>query len=336
MLLRDIIEDYHDHIKVEVGLTPRTCECYRVWLRHYSRWLTHNGQEAPMLEDFNVANLRKFLYYLVSTKHRPRTIRAAFFPLRGLGKYLVEQGALEDNPALVIKLPKLDAAQRDLVTDDEVRALLAACERQASPRRVALSRAMVSVLVYAGLRRQECLDLRVGDANFAEKSLLVRQGKGQKARTVYPHPECLLAIRDWLALRPRNCKHDWLFALDTNRRIAHGGLTHMLRELKAIAGLADHDNIQPHSLRHNCATRLLKAGADMRSIQAFLGHSLLTTTSIYLHTDEHQLRKISSLGGLEPKPNVVEPEKHDALQVAGRREKREGRFTRRNRRTMHS
>lgn len=303
MLLSEIIADYYRHIRYGVGLATRTCECYGTRLRKYERWLaTQPGIESPTLSDFTTETLRKFVYHLAAAKQRPRTIRGTVAPLRSLGEYLVEQGALLENPALAVKLPKLDAAKRELVTDEEVRGLLAACGRYADPARRRLAGAIVSVLVYGALRRQECLDLRVSDVRFADKSLLVQQGKGSKSRAVYPHEDCLEAVRLWLAYRPKDCAHDYLFALDKARRVGHGALTTLLREVKAMAGYEDHENIQPHSLRHNCATRLHRAGADLPSIQGLLGHADLTTTAVYLHADEQQLRGLARLGGLEKKP----------------------------------
>lgn len=163
--------------------------------------------------------------------------------------------------------------------------------------KVSRDRAIVSVLVYGALRRQECLDLRVGDIGLDKACIIVKQGKGQKGRTVYPHAECMNALRDWLAMRPK-VDHDYLFPYDKKRRVEKQGIARIIEDVKSIAGLGDHHNIKPHSLRHNCATRLLRAGADMRTIQSFLGHSHLSTTAIYLHTDEQQLRNIASLGGL--------------------------------------
>jgi site-specific recombinase XerD len=181
---------------------------------------------------------------------------------------------------------------------------LDACERQSKPRQVALSRALLSVLIYAGLRREELLCLYVSDVNFSEKSILVRSGKGSKSRKVFPCEECLTAVREWLAFRPNNCTHEYLWARDRSRRMYEYGLVATLEQVKAIAGLADHDNIKPHSLRHNFATRLLRNGADVRSIQSALGHSNLATTSIYLHVDEERLKEVAHLSSLKPQTNT--------------------------------
>jgi len=309
MLLSEIVEDYLNHCRVERGLTTRTCKTFGSWLRFYGKWLAATGYDRASLGELNPTTLKRYLYHLASLKYRPRTIRAAFAALRGLCDYLKAQGALAENPVRSVTMPKLDAARRELVSDDEVRALLTACERLADPVKAARARGMFAVLCYAALRRQELLDLKLDDVHLKERCVVVRQGKGKKARTVYPHSDCLDALRQWLALRPRDCKHDWLWAFDRNRRIHDRGLNTLLAEVKAIAGLADHTNILPHSLRHNCATRYLRAGADIRAIQAMLGHSQLETTAIYLHTDEARQREISNLGGLEPSRRNSKPER---------------------------
>jgi integrase len=195
-------------------------------------------------------------------------------------------------------MPKKDAAQRVITSDAEIAKLMEACERQADERQVALSRALLSVLVYGGLRRQEALDLRLGDVDLEDRSILIRSGKGRKSRKLYPCPECMVAIREWLALRGE-CTHDWLWAYDKGRRVHHGALHSILQEIKAVAGLKTAKHILPHSLRHAAATRLLRNGANLRDIQTFLGHSSVTVTAVYLHSDEESQRKIATLGSLQ-------------------------------------
>lgn len=298
MQLADAIQDFVNHITHERRLARTTVTGYGMYLKHFTGWLEQNGYTDATLEAFNTPTLRRYLYGLSSKGRRPRTIRGAFHPIIGLGAFLVSNGILKENPAKALTMPKKDAAKRLLVTDEEVSALLQACERQKDPRQVALSRAMLSVLVYAGLRREELLTLRVSDVQFDDKSILVRSGKGSKSRTVYPHPDCLTALREWLAIRPKDCTHDFLWARDRSRRIYDEGAMSILETVKAIAGLADHANIKFHGLRHNFASRLLSNGADIRSIQAALGHAQLTTTAIYLHLTEHQARQTAVFAAL--------------------------------------
>ena len=297
MKLSDITADFADHCTVERGHTPTTMKSWRNILRQFSRFVAEQTQE-PSLSDLTPGLMKKYLYHLSKRDLRPRTIRCHFTVLRCMGTWLVDQGALDASPVASIKTPKLDAPKRDVVQDDEVRQLLAAAQRIHPPYRAALAHGLLSVLCYGGLRRQELLDLRVDDILLGDGAIVVREGKGRKRRVVYPHADCMAAIRRWLVFRPADCKHDYLFVHDKGRRVHQMGIVSIMRQVKACAGLSESDNIHPHSIRRNCATRIMRCGGNIRDIQAFLGHANLETTAIYLSTDEEQLRKISTLGGL--------------------------------------
>jgi site-specific recombinase XerD len=300
MTLHDAVTDYLHYLEHEQGASYMTCKGYQSQLRYLLRWLSQNGYSCPTLADFTTPMLRRFLYALSARGIRPRTIRGYFHPARGLGAFLVHVGALTENPAAHITLPKLDAAIRLEVTDADVAALFEACERQRTPRAVAMSRALVSVLAYGGLRRSEVCDLNVADVNLTDKSILVRSGKGSKSRKIFVCKDAVTALREWLAVREADCKHEYLFAYDRNRRLHHKGIQTLIETLKATAGLRGNEAIKPHGLRHWCATNLLRNGANLRDVQQFLGHSDLQTTCRYLHSSEEQLRAISELTALRP------------------------------------
>lgn len=305
MLLYTLIGDYLQALRVEQGAAATTQKGYTAQIRHFHTWLTANGYPEPILADFNAPVCRRFLYYLSGKGLRPRSIRSYFHPLKGFGEFLIRNGVLTDNPAKTVTLPKKDAALRKTITDEEIALLLDACRRHRSPRRVALCRAVLCVLVYGALRRSELCDLRLEDVTLPDPkdkkskgSLLVRCGKGSKSRRIYLPDEALAALKEWLALRPLHCKHRYLFVYDVNRRLGHTSLQMLVEDLKFAAGLAGHDNIKPHSIRHWRATDLLRSGANIRDVQAFLGHSSLTVTAIYCHSSEEQLRNISELTNL--------------------------------------
>src|ERR1043166_6504862 len=155
MKLYDAIRDYFQFIEHEQNVTSGTLETYKSWLRHFHRWLESNGFPEPGLDAFNLPTLRRFLYELSGRKYRPRTIRGIFHPLRGLGEFLLTNGVITVNPAKQVTMPKMDAAERKTVSEEEIAALLQACERQRTPRQIALSRAMMAVFIYGGLRRNE-------------------------------------------------------------------------------------------------------------------------------------------------------------------------------------
>ncbi len=298
MLLSEAIEQYLFCIRYERGFSDRTFLTYQSWSRHYARWLTGHGYPNPTIDQLSPAILRRFLVYLTDVRgQRPKSIHSSFHAIRGLCAYLTETGLLAVDPAKAIRLPKLDSPYRKMVTDEEVEAILEACERLPTSHEVALARGVFSVLAYTGLRRAELCDLKVDDFSAEDGSITVRRGKGGKSRKVYPNQACLDAVREWLITRGA-CDHDWLWAHNKRWRLAFNGLHGLLTRVKAAAGLRDAKHIQPHSFRHGCATRLMLNGANLMSIKDHLGHTCIETTAKYLHSDELSLRELADLGAL--------------------------------------
>lgn len=327
MLLWDAIDVFIDHLRQDQGLSPNTCHGYRMALRDLARFLAWGtaylpdkqtgGKGEPLpaasppstVADFTSPALRRWvLDQLERRKLAKSTVRVKFFAAVSFGRYLEECRVLPEglrNPAASVRLPRIDKPRpRREVTDEEARLLLLGCERLRSPRRCALARAVFSVFLYAGLRRQELLNLRIADFDLAQDCLFVQNGKGNKSRPVFPHLECVTALREWLTYRPRNCQGphaDYLFMMNVQHRMGGDTLDSLFTEVKAAAGLAaDGDHIKPHDLRHAAATRLMRAGADISSIQTLLGHSSIVTTSMYLHSDAARQKDVSRLGGLFP------------------------------------
>ena len=185
MLLSDAINDFLNYARHEQGYAVSSCKQRQSWLRHLHQWLVDNGYPTPTTDDLNTIVLRRFQYSLSGRKLRPRTIQNCFYPVKSLCIFLIKNNVLTANPCDDLTLPKKDAAVRLDVSEEEIVALLEATRRQRNPRRVALCHAVFSVLVNAGLRRQELLGLRVGDIDLKQRSILVRCGKGSKSRKVY-------------------------------------------------------------------------------------------------------------------------------------------------------
>lgn len=183
------------------------------------------------------------------------------------------------------------------MTDDELLQVLEARGRQRCAWRAARDQAALAVLIYTGLRRAEMIDLKLGDLRLAEGTLYVASGKGNKARTVPLCREARAYLARWLELRP-GVRHDYLFVTDDARRLAENGLKALLERAKTVAGMPGAENIKPHSIRHAAATRLMQNGADLRSVMAWLGHSNLQTTAVYLHTSEARLQSIADFASI--------------------------------------
>jgi site-specific recombinase XerD len=301
MRLSEATRDFLQHMEHGVGHTYRTVVSYRSKCKLFAGWLKDQGFDDPPVDEITETMIRRHIYAQSTRKLRPRTIRCSLCAIRSLFRYLVEEGAVAENPAEKVAMPKKDAAQRRLVDSETLEKLMEATQRQHSDFRCLRDGALLGVLVYCALRRQEVLDLKVSDVNVADKSLIVQQGKGRKQRLVSLCPEVLAALREWLPVRERQgCKHDYLFTTEWRRRVGQNTLAKILEQIKAIAGLKNDPRIKPHSIRHACATRIHHNGADVVSIQKFLGHSDPKTTLIYLHTDDDRVRSIAHLASFRP------------------------------------
>lgn len=304
MKFAQAIDDYVSHIRFERGYSQRTHEMYQSRLRHFLKWLAGNGYPDADLTAFTTPILRRYLYACSARGLRPRTIRGLFHPLTGIGEFLIQVGAIAVNPTRTITMPKKDAADRTLISDQELSALMSAVERQRDPKKVAFQRAVLSVLINTGVRAQECLDLEVSHVSFPAKTLLVAHGKGEKSRLLYPPAECMAAIKEWLLMRDTmECTHNYLWAFDQHRRMGYEGLRKLLKEVQCLADMRDHTNIKCHAFRRAFATRLHQRGGTIKMCQSALGHSMAETTFKYLFLGEAESKAMAELAQLTPIEN---------------------------------
>ncbi len=221
--------------------------------------------------------------------------------IRQLYRFAFEEGWRDTNPALRLKGPKKEKALPKTLSLEEVERLLAA---GAAHGRTAAERArnacLMELLYATGLRVSELVGLPVAAARGDPRMLLVR-GKGGKERMVPLSPPARAALAGWL--RERDSAEDaakkagrspsrHLFpstgkAGHLTRQLFHG----LLKSIAAEAGIAP-DRLSPHTLRHAFATHLLANGADLRAIQALLGHSDISTTEIYTHVLDERLKEL--------------------------------------------
>lgn len=328
-LLKDTVADYLIYLRVEQGAAKTTVKTYGPHLRHFLLWMQANGYPQPVLSDLSPVLLRRFLFSLGERNLRPMTVRSYLHSLRGMAHFAIKTNLRPDNFTEGLAMPKKDAPIRETPTDEQVRLLLEAVERDRNPRRVAQRRALLSILLWAAVRRAELLDLKVTDINLADRSLLVQRGKGNRTRLLYLPETAVSAVREWIALRGE-ATHPFLWCADVNRRLHIKGLAALLQDLQARAGLHTCDALKPHSLRHWRACDMLRAGADLKTISTVLGHSNVQTTAVYLHSTEREARhaaELSCLTDIRPQsPQPQEPPQNadrPRLRVVGRNDDRD-------------
>jgi site-specific recombinase XerD len=223
MELSTIVVEYVRYIKSAGGYSRSTVKAYQSQLRRFDRWLEEKLGRAAGLEDVSARMFRMYIVELAEQGCRPRTIRSAVMPVRSLCNYLVETGILVTSPIHGVRLPKKDAAQRPKVTEEELLQLVTGCERLAGRERSLMARALLLLLITTALRRSELLGLRLGDVDLTAEQVLVARGKGGKSRALFLPEDAVCAMSEWLKVRPV-CKHDYVFVVDANRRLANLGL----------------------------------------------------------------------------------------------------------------
>ncbi len=219
----------------------------------------------------------------------PGSRAATLSVVRRFFAFLERQGVILRNPAAAIPLPKVSRLPRDVLTESQARRLMAAPSPLAALGK--RDRAILELLYGTGLRVGEASRLDVPDLDLREGVLLVRSGKGRKDRVV-PVPGRAAAALDVYLLEARPDlarRYDpALFLSAFGARLGAAGMRLMIKKHGRAIGVS----LTPHTLRHTCATHLLRGGADIRHVQELLGHRSLATTALYTRVAIADLRAV--------------------------------------------
>ena len=297
----DLINDFLEALEVEKGRKKRTIEDYRLYLeRFYS--ITSEFVTPPYTPEKITSELvRKYRLRLNRHKNSQNqslsilTQSYHLIALRGFLKYLARRGISSLDQSL-IDLPRAERKQVTFLHFDEIESLL---DQIPSDTETGLrDRAIIELLFSGGLRISELISLNRDSINLTRREFVVR-GKGSKDRPIFISTSAADALKDYLCIH-----HDSLPALFLNnsnnqqavdtsgnfRRITPRSVQRIIEKYARAAGITKH--VTPHTLRHSFATDLLMNGADIRSVQALLGHSDISTTQIYTHVTDAHLKDV--------------------------------------------
>ncbi len=288
--LDDAVDDYLDHLKVERGLARNTISAYASDLRRLVSFAEEAGIET--VERVDTPFLLRYVGSLVDGGLSARSQARVLVAARGLFKYLRRENRVPVDPTRGVTLPKFARRLPQLLTRAEIDALLAApgVETPLGLRDTALLEFMYAT----GCRISEALDLRC-DQLHLDQGVARVIGKGSKQRVVPVGDMALVAMGAWLERgRPAMCRGKspqalpWVFLSTRGQRLRRQSAWVRLRKHAASAGIDR--AISPHKLRHSFATHLLEGGADLRSVQALLGHADISTTQVYTHVSDAHVR----------------------------------------------
>ena len=284
-----LIEEYFAYLAIERGASPLTIDAYGKDLTLYREFLEARGKTA--LAEVERDDILAFQKDVLDQGLAVSTAERRLSAIKGLHRFALREGYVDADPAQAIPLPKKPARLPDVLSIDQVSAMLDAIDTSTlAGKRDAT---MLEVLYGCGLRVSELVNLDLAHVLIDEGFLRVF-GKGSKERMVPISGIALERLIEYLnEVRPEleNPKSSAPAALFLNAR--GGRLTRQsVHRIVARAGLSiGVKNLHPHTLRHSFATHLLEGGADLRSIQDMLGHADIATTQIYTHVQMTHLKE---------------------------------------------
>ena len=286
---------YYQYLKLEKGFSDNTIAAY---LRDIDKFISfvndeNSSKNGESIDIFSPAIdvFHRFSATLIDIGIQPSSLARILAGVHSFYLFLVLSDTIDSDPMELLEFPKKPQHLPDVLTVEEVDKIIAGIDL--SKPEGQRNKAIVEVLFSCGLRVSELCTLKLSDLYLDEEFIRV-EGKGSKQRLV---PISRKAIHELqLYFIDRNAIHDikpgnedYVFLSKRKTKISRIMVFHFIKQLVEEAGIQK--TVSPHTFRHSFATSLLEGGANLRAIQAMLGHESIGTTEIYLHTDTHRLRE---------------------------------------------
>ncbi|MCQ2285695.1 MAG: site-specific tyrosine recombinase XerD [Bacteroidales bacterium] len=294
----DLIKRFKDYLRIEKSLSSNTIASYCFDIEAFDNFLNPdrkaNGPDQFNLLNVTLDELQQFMVSLYDQKLEPRTQARRVSGLKAFYNFLVYEDELEHAPTELLEAPKLGKHLPDVLSIEEVEALIQAVDLSTTEGH--RNKAIIEVLYGCGLRVSELCELKISHLHLEEEFITVI-GKGDKERIVPIGQRAIKAIEyytiDRNQLTPQKDSEDILFLNRRGGKLTRNMIFIIIKDLANSAGITK--KISPHTLRHSFATHLVYGGADLRAVQEMLGHASITTTEIYTHLDKEYLHETLQL-----------------------------------------
>lgn len=284
---KDIVSRYRRYLKLEKGYSANTLDAY---MRDVDKLLRYLAVEQVDVLDVKLEDLEHFAAFISDLGIGPRSLARILSGVRQFYRFLVIDGYLEVDPTELLESPKQPDHLPEVLSTAEVDLLEQAIDL--SKWEGHRNRAIIEVLFSCGLRVSELINLKLSNLYIEEQYIRV-MGKGSKERLVPISPRALDELNYWFAdrnvMKIKPGEEDYVFLNRRGQHLTRTMILIMIKRYAVEAGIKK--TISPHTLRHSFATSLLEGGADLRAIQAMLGHESIGTTEIYTHIDTSTLRQ---------------------------------------------
>lgn len=278
------IEEFLLYLKIDKKYSDNTIMSYGNDLKKYEAFMKKRNIE---IDDISKKDIEEYLDELKNHKISVSSISHTISTIRSFYKFLAINQKQIRNPIDLIERPKMGRRIPKVLSEEEVGTLLDISLENPFDYR---NKAMLELMYAAGLRVSELVSLTIYSIDLEEDVVRVK-GKGSKERMVPIGDMAISSIKEYLQVRPSFLKKgptDYLFLNNHGQKLTRQGFFKMIKKLAEEKGIIT--EFSPHTLRHSFASHLRKYGADLRTIQEFLGHSDISTTQIYTHIENEEMK----------------------------------------------
>lgn len=304
-----MVQEFLEYCEIEKNKSRQTIRNYHHYLTRFAVYCNQNGISKP--EQINLDTVRSYRLYLnrLTDERTGRNLKLVtqnyhVIAVRAFLKYLAKRD-IDTLSAEKIELAKNPSREVDVMNNDEVGRIKAAVKHEENEIARLRDAAILELLFSSGIRISEMVQLKTKQMNFERGEFTVR-GKGDKLRLVFMSSEAVNALRQYLKKRHDNNpalfvshskigntiekQFDSIGGSDAVPGLTARSVQRLVKKYAMLAGIMH--KVTPHTFRHSFATDLLQNGADIRSVQTLLGHASITTTQIYTHVTNSQLREV--------------------------------------------
>lgn len=285
--ITDIVKSYTRYLKLERNYSPNTLAAYQNDLS----WLLSFCEQQEMNPlDIQLEDLQHFAVQLHEHQIGPTSQARILSGIRSFYKYLLLSGEIEQDPTELLESPHLGERLPEVLSTDEIDQIQKSIDL--SKPEGQRNKTIIEVLFSCGLRVSELVNLKLSNL-YLEEGFVRVMGKGSKERLVPISSKAIRELKYWFMdrnlMKIQQGEEDYVFLNRRGKHLTRTMILIMLKRQAVAAGITK--TISPHTLRHSFATELLKGGADLRAIQAMLGHESIGTTELYMHIDTTTLRE---------------------------------------------
>lgn len=281
-----LLRRYHQYLKLEKGFSANTLDAYE---RDLTKFLNFAHDESIDIREPQLNDFHRFAALLYDIGIQASSRKRILVGVHSFYTFLLMADYKDDDPMELFDFPTLPQHLPDVLNVEEIDAIENCIDLTAPEGH--RDKAIIETLFSCGLRVSELCNLQIQDL-YLEQEFIRVNGKGNKQRLVPISEKAIKEIRLWFADRCHiECKpgeESYVFLSKRGKRISRITVFHFIKLLVEKAGIKK--QVSPHTFRHSFATALLDGGANLRAIQAMLGHESIGTTEIYLHTDTARLR----------------------------------------------